>query len=111
MNLTDKEILELSDLCSGLVDETLSEKQKARLATILSTSEEARQFYVRTTGLSSSLYSYASEMQTGERDAAPSRTNVIRAWWIFGLLSAAAVVVLAFWINQPGPNVVSIPAS
>jgi ferric-dicitrate binding protein FerR (iron transport regulator) len=110
MNLTDKEILELNELCSALVDETLSEKQKARLAHFLATSEEARQFYVRATGLSSSLYGYAGEMQTGERDAARPASNVIRAWWVFGLVSAAAVVALIFWFNQPSQNLVLSPA-
>ena len=109
MNLTDKDILELNELCSALVDENITEKQKARLLHFLSTSEAARQFYVRTTGLSSSLYSYASEMQTGARDATPSRSNVVRAWWVFGFLAAAAAIVLMLRTNQPPPPVVSVP--
>jgi ferric-dicitrate binding protein FerR (iron transport regulator) len=111
MNLTDREILELSEICSALADETLSEKQKARLVHLLSTSEDARRFYVRATGLSASLYSYASEMQTGERDAVPQRSNVVRAWWIFASLAAAAAVVLVLWLDQPSPNLVSSPAA
>jgi hypothetical protein len=110
MNLSDKEILELSELCSALVDETLSEKQKARLSHLLSTSEEARRFYIRATGLSASLYSYASEMQTEERDAPAPRSNVVRAWWVLGFLAAAAMVALVFWTNRPTPKVVSSPA-
>ena len=111
MNLTDKEILELNEICSALVDETTDRETKKRDSpTFFSTSEEARQFYVRATGLSSSLYSYASEMQTGERDAVPLRKNVVGAWWVFGLLAAAAVVMLVLWSNQPRQNLASSPA-
>jgi hypothetical protein len=110
MNLTDKEILELNELCSALVDETLSEQQKARLQHFLATSEEARQFYVRATGLSSSLYSYAAEMQTGERDAAPVSSMIVRAWWAFGFLAAAASIVLVLRTNRPSEQIVSSPA-
>ncbi len=110
MNLTDKEILELSELCSGLVDETLTEKQKARLSQLLASSEEVRKFYVRATGLSASLYSYASEMQTEERDAPRTSSNIVRAWWVLGVLAAAALVMLMVRLNRPAPNVVSSPA-
>jgi ferric-dicitrate binding protein FerR (iron transport regulator) len=109
MNLSDKDILEFNELCSALVDENITEKQKARLLHFLSTSEEARQLYVRITGLSSSLYSYASEMQTGARDGAPSRSNVVRAWWVFGFLAAAAAIVLVVRINQPPSPIASVP--
>lgn len=109
MNLTDKEILELNELCSALVDENFDEQRKARLQHFLSTSEEARRFYVQATGLSSSLCSYASEMQTGERDAAPTRSNMLRAWWAFGFLAAAAAVVLMFRSWQSTQNPASSP--
>ena len=52
MNLTDKEILELTELCNALMDGTLTEAQKAQLSEKLAFSEAARQFYVRFTGLS-----------------------------------------------------------
>jgi ferric-dicitrate binding protein FerR (iron transport regulator) len=108
MNLSDKEILELNELCSALVDESITEKQEARLLHFLSASEEARQFYVRATGLSSSLYSYASEMQTGARDGTPSRSNVVRAWWVFGFLAAAAAIVLVMRIHPTRLPVASV---
>lgn len=110
MNLTDKEILELSELCSTLVDEQLTEQQKARLSRLLATSEDARRFYVRATGLSASLYSYAGEMQTEGRDAPATRSNVLRTWFLFGFLAAAAMIVLVFWINRPVSDVVSSAA-
>jgi concanavalin A-like lectin/glucanase superfamily protein len=111
MSLSDKDILELNELCSALVDETITEKQESRLLHFLSTSEEARQFYVRATGLSSSLYSYASEMQTGARDGTPSRPKLVRAWWVFGFLAAAAAIVLVLRIHSTPPAVVSVPVS
>jgi hypothetical protein len=109
MNLTDKEILELSELCSALVDENLTDQKKARLSYLLATSDAARRFYVRATGLSASLYSYASEMQTEGRDA-PVQSNIARAWWVFGSLAAAATIVLVLWINRPVSNPVSTAA-
>jgi uncharacterized protein (DUF1501 family) len=68
MKLTDREILELNELCNAAVDETLSEAQKARLTRLLQTSEEARRFYIRVLGVSASLYSYAGEMQAEAPD-------------------------------------------
>ena len=91
MTLSDPDILELNELCNAVVDGTLSERQQASLARWLSTSEEARQFYVRVTGLSASLCHYAGEMQTGEPDVpplpppAPKQTYPWR--WTFGLLA------------------------
>jgi ferric-dicitrate binding protein FerR (iron transport regulator) len=112
MNLTDREILELNELCNAVVDGTLNDKQNSRLAHWLATSVEARQFYVRALGQSASLYSYASEMQTEAVEAVTSRPKIIPLtfqWWI-GLLAAAAVV-LVFWImNWPKPEVTSAEA-
>jgi len=108
MTLSDPDILELNELCNGVVDGTLSERQQASLARWLSTSEEARQFYVRVTGLSASLCHYAGEMQTGEPDVpplpppAPKQTYPWR--WTFGLLAMAASVVMVLWLwrgHQP----------
>ena len=97
MSLTDPDILELNELCNAVVDGTLSESQKAIAVSMrLSTSEEARQFYVRALGLSASLHSYAGEMQTGEPDTPAFRTKAAGRWkWVIGLLSIAASVALA----------------
>ena len=46
MNLSDKEILELSALCNALVDGTLTETQKVRLSDWLVASEAARRYYI-----------------------------------------------------------------
>jgi hypothetical protein len=98
MNLSDKEILELNDLCNALVDETINEKQKSRLSRWLSSSADARRFYVRAMGLSASLFSYAAEMQSQELER-PEPKNVVRMGWLwkFGSLAVAASIVFALF--------------
>jgi hypothetical protein len=113
MNLSDGDILELNELCNAIVDGTINEKQKAELGHWLSTSEEARQFYVRVTGLSASLYSYAAEMQTGAADGAARGAG--RIWkWASGFLAIAACIACAVWIirskqHDASPLVVAHP--
>src|SRR5580698_409492 len=99
MNLTDKEILELSDLCSAVVDETLTEKQKARLAHWIAESEDARCYYIRAMGQSASLHSYASEMHSEAPDSIRLPNRGKRWKWVIGLLSIAAMMMIAFWIR------------
>jgi hypothetical protein len=104
MNLSDKDILELNELCNGLVEGALSEKQKARLSEWLRGSEEARQFYVRAMGLSASLVHYAAEMQAEAPEPVQSRAKVIPLFaWVFGPLAAAACVAVLIWIWRPKP--------
>ena len=99
--LTDKEILALHALCNAVVDGTITEKQTAELSRWLLASRKARQYYIRTMGLSASLYSYASEMQAEAPDAFAPRpqTNIISLLfrW-FAPLAAAAAIVLLFWV-------------
>src|SRR5262249_42741772 len=100
--------------CNAVVDGTISEKQKLELSNWLRTSEDARQFYVRVTGLSASLYSYAAEMQTGAADGKPNRAG--RIWkWASGFLAIAACLVLAFWLTRGKPHsespIVLVPAT
>jgi ferric-dicitrate binding protein FerR (iron transport regulator) len=100
MNLTDKDILELNELCNALVDGTLTDSQKSQLSEKLAAAEEARQFYVRFMGLSASLHEYASEMQTEAPDAVvemPRLWQRARFLWSFGALAAA--FVFAFWLG------------
>src|SRR3954468_13508524 len=99
MSLTDKDILELTELCNALLDQTISDEQKARLDAWLGESESARQFYVRFTGQSASLHYYAGEMQTDAADAGgaatagPERAARFR-WPVRGLAVAASVAIL-----------------
>jgi hypothetical protein len=98
--MNDSERLELNELCSALVDGRLTMEEGARLQNLLRSSEEARQFYVRSTQLSASLYSYAAEMQS--EPAEPK--NIIRpSFWrrsIRPLAAAAAVVAAGIWIGR-----------
>ncbi len=94
--MTDNERIELSELCSMLVDGALSDAQHLRLEEMLHGSEEARRFYVRATALSASLFHYAGEMQS-------EPGNIIhpphwRRW--AAPLAAAAVLALGLWIGR-----------
>src|SRR5271166_1147012 len=71
MSLSDREILELNELCNALADGTITASQKDLLASRLAASEEARRFYIRVMGLCASLHYYASEMQSEAADALP----------------------------------------
>jgi hypothetical protein len=108
MKLSDDDILELSTLCDAVVDETITEKQSSRLAHWLSTSPDAREFYVRTMGLSASLFDYAAEMQAGEPAAATVAATAAkvgrRSWWALGSLAVAASVVVILWLGRPKHN-------
>jgi hypothetical protein len=107
MTLSDKEILELNELCNALVDGTISEKQKTRLAERLASSEEARRYYVRAMGLSSSLISYAGELQTEAPEVRPPSSKIISlAKWLVPLAAAASVAAF-FWFQQPAPKPVA----
>src|SRR4051794_1967450 len=107
MNLTDKEILELNELCNAIADATITQKQKARLSTWLAESEEVRRFYIRAMALSASLYRYASEMQSEAPDAFVPSSKIIRPaiWWGFGSLAAAACLVFVLWFATPTRHV------
>jgi hypothetical protein len=98
MNLGDREILELNELCGALVDGRLTELQRARLSQLLHDSEAARRFYVRAMNESASLHSYASEMHAeGPEHAASPRRAVHFGWWMLGSLAAAASLAVAVW--------------
>ena len=102
MNLADKEILELNELCNALVDDTLSDKQKTRLTEWLAQSADVRQFYIRFMGQSASLYSYASELQTEAPDSLPMPGKSTRKWkWVVSLLAMAALVAVVVWMRPP----------
>ena len=105
MNLTDRDTLELNELCSALVDGSITDVQRARLSQWLASSDEARQFYVRYAGMSASLCEYASELQVEAPDVARTPARVIRPaiWWTFCSLAAAALVMVGLWIST-GPR-------
>lgn len=101
MNLSDQEILELNELCSALLDDRLTDQQRARLAHWLATSEEARRFYARVAGQSASLQLYASEIH-GEISPAPRRRR--RALWVaFGAGLTVAASLALMWFLRGAP--------
>lgn len=106
MNLADREILELNELCGAVVDGTLNEAQRARLAQWLAGSEAARRYYVRALGQSASLHTYASELHAGAPDAPAAEEPRARplSWW-WAALPAAAAVALGVWLlPRPAPE-------
>ena len=100
MKLGGGEISELSRLCDAVVDGTLTEAQKETLNALLASSQEARQFYVRSMALSASLHTYASEILADAPDVAwqPEETGGASAWKWIAPLALAASLVLAFWV-------------
>jgi hypothetical protein len=104
--LSDKEILELNELCNALIDGTLTDAQRAKLGEWLARSEEARQFYVRATSLSASLCHYASEMHADQPDiAAASVTHEQRwLWWIAPFAAAACIAAMVWAFKHAGTS-------
>lgn len=112
MNLSDRDILELSELCSAVVDGRLTDAQRQRLEAWLATSEEARRFYVRALGLSASLYHYAGEMHAdvpAPEPALKERFRLAWGWWL-GAFATAACVVFGLWLAFRSPTA-PIPAN
>lgn len=99
MNLSDREILELNELCGAVVDGTLTEAQRARLTAMLRESEAARRHYVRALGQSASLHTYAAEMHAEAPDARAPETKLLRTIFSWGgpALATAAAIALGVW--------------
>ncbi|HSH93340.1 MAG TPA: FecR family protein, partial [Roseimicrobium sp.] len=100
--MSNDEIIELTTLCSALADGTLTAAQKERLNALLRESEEARQFHVRYTDLSASLYSYAAEMQSEAPTAKIVQSGIP---WRTTLLAVAAMAMLTLivWFSRIAP--------
>jgi hypothetical protein len=103
MNLTDSEILELNELCNAVIDETLTDAQRARLSAWLTSSEDARQYYVRALGQSASLHTYASEVHAEAPTPVRSSRFSARILW-FGAAIAAAAAVAIILTLRPRPT-------
>jgi hypothetical protein len=110
MNLSDKQILELNELCNAVVDETISEKQKDQLSEMLRSSVDARQFYVRSLGQSASLHTYAAEMQMESPDG-PSQGGYRLSTWFTIFFALAALVMLVIWLKFPNHQTPHDPPS
>lgn len=110
MKLTDREVLELNELCGAVVDGTLSDRQRARLEALLRQSEAARRYYVRMLGQSASLHGYAAEMhaEAPDRPVRPRAAVVVARWTLVGLAAAAAVVFAIRWSRPMPPAIPGI---
>jgi hypothetical protein len=100
MNLSDREILELNELCGAIIDGRATDAQRERVARLLRASEAARRFYVRALGQSASLQTYAAEMHA---DAPTPRVATAR-WprfpvWVPVTGLAAAAVIGFFFVS------------
>ena len=101
MNLSDHEILELNELCSAVIDGTLTNAQRVRISDWLSKSEDARQVYVRILGQSASLHHYASERQTDAVDGPKATLIPFRKATAWALaLAASVVIVFGLWLER-----------
>ncbi len=102
MSLSDREILELNELCNSLVDDNLSRTDLARLEQWIGASDDARQFYVRAMDQSASLGHYASEMQIEAPDLAGRVGSVIQhGKWMWLALAASIVIGGTLWFRSP----------
>jgi len=112
MNLTDREILELNEFCGAVVDGTLTDAQRARLAAWLRDSEAARRVYVRALGQSASLHNYAAEMQAEAPDAPVRLQKVLHfsLWWLTVFPAAAALVLGLWFVPRLTENTVAVDA-
>lgn len=94
--LTDRDILELNELCSALIDGRLTEVQKERLRWWLANSESARRYYTRMMSLSASLHHYTSEMHTEVPVPARHRVGVGRLFWFLVPAATVGAAAIAF---------------
>lgn len=112
MNLTDRELIELNEICGAVVDGTVSDAQRGRLARWLRHSEPARGHYVRALGQSASLLSYAAEVHTDAPDAPAPARRIFRfpPRKAAGLAAAAALVLGFFHFSRPAADEGAGPA-
>ena len=110
MSLSDRETLELNELCDAVIEGSVTDAQQARLEAWLAAGDDARRFYVRAMDLSASLGRYASEMQMGPADRGGEWTprgvrHSRRQSFNWGGLALAAsiLVAVAAWLaTRPG---------
>jgi ferric-dicitrate binding protein FerR (iron transport regulator) len=94
MSLQDREILELNELCNAVIDQTLTDAQRARLSAWLTSSEDAREYYVRALGQSASLHTYASEMHAEAPGVPKPARRPARIVWLGAVIAAAAAIAV-----------------
>jgi hypothetical protein len=101
MTLSDREILELNELCDAAIEGTLTSAQRVRFEQLLTDSEAARQYYVQASDLSASLVHYAGEMQIEAADAPRPLGRPFNSRFFKSLLVAAALALaFAAWPSR-----------
>lgn len=100
MTLSDREVLELNELCSSIVDETLTDSQRERFENRLAESEDAVRFYVEAMALSASLCHHADESQMEAADAPfafRSAWSISARRLMWAAVAASLVVAGGIW--------------
>ena len=119
MGLSDKEIIELNELCDRLVENNLSHDQNKRLEKWLSESEHARKFYISYLDMSVSLGYYADESLADKEEAEPQKitdkvVNFLQFWLpvaallLFGGYLVYSLPLPIFEENQKSTDYVNI---
>src|SRR5262245_37346002 len=99
MSLTDRETLELNDICNALIDGTMTGAQRTRLERWLIDSDDAREYYVRGMDQSASLCHHADERQleAADRPARPSHWPRPAGWQVMGVAAAVVASAVITW--------------
>ncbi|MEX2310318.1 MAG: LamG-like jellyroll fold domain-containing protein [Pirellulales bacterium] len=101
MSLSDRDILELNELCDATVEGTLTAAQRVRLEQLLADSEDARRYYVKAMDLSASLGQYAGEMQMEAADVPSSGTHLWESKSVrWAALAAALALTFTWWLTS-----------
>ena len=107
MNLDDRQILELNQLCDVTIEGTANAAQRSRLEQLLSESQDARKYYVKATDLSASLCHHAGEMQMEPADAPRSLGRLLRSNSMkFGAIAASITLVAIWWATPSATKAV-----
>jgi hypothetical protein len=99
-------------LCNAVVDENLTEPQRARLESWLVESIDARVYYIRAMDLSANLAHQASEMQMEAPDGPGRFLRFVQAVrWRWMAFAAAVLVAVGFWAREWSPPAASSNAA
>lgn len=108
MNLTDQQIVQLTEWLHALEEGSLDEAQRGALESLLAQSKAARRFYVQRMSLGASLCKLADEAQGAESAEPgkivtfPAKEGARRRWPISAKLALAASVAMGGFIAVMG---------
>ena len=108
MSLSDRDTLELNELCDAALEGTLTATQRVRLEQLLAESEDARRYYVKAMDLSASLGHYASEMQMEAADAPRGGAPVWESKGVrWAAFAAALALAFTWWLLNRSNEIAS----